>query len=284
MLPKHASSYSETLFEQARRFLKTCPSLLYQELAVSGSVARGIADQYSDCEIGFWVAELQTEAYKRWLESLGSDVKLMRESPDRGRAIYLEYNIDGVKLGTVWQTWADLVETFTALNEDRLPDHETAFWMLAHLIPIGAAPRLQAYQSRLNEYPDRLRHNLIERRLGTWRWMLGVVDVFLAEPVARRGQLYDLRRRQLLTLNDIFTMLFAYNRLWQPEAKWFAEESARMTHKPAQLIERMDTLLTERDPYTVIETMRRLMVDTLKILSSDFKVDDLISGLERFDI
>ncbi|MEO8394733.1 MAG: hypothetical protein ABI700_17190 [Chloroflexota bacterium] len=284
MLPQNASSHSQTLFAQARYFLKTCPPSLYEEVAVSGSVARGIADQYSDCEVGFWVAELQIDAYKSWLESLGSAVTLMRESPDRGRAIYLEYSVDGIKLGTVWQKWDDLEDALAALSADRLPEHETAFWMLAHLIPIGDAPRLKDYQSRVTQYPDTLRRNVIEQRLRNWRWMMGVSDVFLAEPVARRGQLYDLRRRQLMTLKDIFSMLFAFNRLWLPEAKWYNEEAAWMAQKPPQLIERMDTLLTERDPYTVMETMRRLQVDSLRILSADFDVDDLITGLEAIDI
>src|SRR5689334_2715929 len=134
MLPQNASPHSLRLFAQALDFLKTCPPSLYEEVAVSGSVARGIADLYSDCEVGFWVHELQTEAYKSWLESLGSSVTLMRESPDRGRAIYLEYNVDGIKLGTVWQTWDDLEDLVTALKSDHPPENETACWMLAHLI------------------------------------------------------------------------------------------------------------------------------------------------------
>jgi hypothetical protein len=120
--------------------------------------------------------------------------------------------------------------------------------------------------------------------LSAWRWLIGVSDVFIGEPVARRGQLYDLRRRQLMSLRDIFFILFAYNRLWLPEAKWYAEESKRMTLKPSNLIERMDTLLTERDPDTVLEMMRRLQIDTLKILSSDFEVNDLISGFEAINL
>ncbi len=285
MLPQNASLHSERLFRHAKDFLKTCPPALFEEVAVSGSVARGIADQYSDCEVAFWSESLlPVDDYKTWLESLGNNVKLMRETPVGNTALYLEYDIDGVKLGTIWETWNHLDAVLTALKANRLPSRETDNWMLFHLIPMGDAPRLKAYQSSVAEYPDTLRHHIIEERLSAWRWLIGVSDVFIGEPVARRGQLYDLRRRQLLSLRDIFFMLFAYNRLWLPEAKWYAEEAKRMTHKPANLVERMDTLLTERDPYTVLETMRQLKIDTLKILSSDFEVKDLITGFEAIDI
>ena len=281
MLPPHATTISQQLFTHAQRFLKTCPPALYEEVAVSGSVARGIADQYSDCEVVFWSEKLlPPDAYKTWLESLGNDVKLMRESPDGDTALYLEYNIDGVKLGSVWQTWHSLDDMVTALDSNRLPTRETDPWMLSYVIPMGHAPRLNLYRARVRDYPDALRRNIIEARLGVWRWLIGVADVFIGEPVARRGQLYDLRRRQLMTIKDLLYMLFAYNRLWPPDTKWFGEEAARMTHKPPRLMERIDTLLTERDPYTVMSTMRDLQVETLRILSSDFAVDNLIAGLE----
>ena len=150
MLPSGATEISKALFTQALIYLKTCPPTLYDEVALSGSVARGVADQYSDCEVAFWVTELQSAAaYKAWLESLGSEVKLMRESPDGEKALYLEYNIDGVKLGTIWQTWQNLDEVLTALSNDRLPTRESDVWMLSNLIPIGDAPRLRTYKRSL---------------------------------------------------------------------------------------------------------------------------------------
>jgi hypothetical protein len=224
------------------------------------------------------------DGYKTWLESLGNDAKLMRETADRGRALYLEYNVDSVKLCAIWQTWDTLKDVLTALKADRLPENETDVWMLLHLIPIGDAPRLRDYQALVTEYPDTLRHRIIEAQLRIWRWRMGVSDVFMAEPAARRGQLYEVRRQQLLTIKTIFSMLFAYNRLWLPDAKWYREETIHMTQKPSHLIERMETLLTERDPYTLMETMRRLQVDTLKVLSDEFDVVDIITVIEAIDI
>ena len=113
---------------------------------------------------------------------------------------------------------------------------------------------------------------------------MGVPDIFLVEAVIRRGEIYDMRRRQMLTLDSIFTMLFAYNRMWQPDSKWYNEQSTLMDHKPDDLVRRVDLLLSERDPFKLMTVMRRLMVDTLQVLSGNFDVDDLITGLEAIDI
>ncbi|HEX2619325.1 MAG TPA: hypothetical protein VHL11_04235 [Phototrophicaceae bacterium] len=73
------------------------------------------------------------------------------------------------------------------LNASRLLDKQTDVWMLSHLIPFNDSPRLKAYQAQVTEYPETLRRSVIENKLRGWRWMMGVADVFLGEPVARRG-------------------------------------------------------------------------------------------------
>ena len=113
MLPVNATRHSQSLFSYAMTLIESCPTALYDEAAVSGSVARGRADQFSDCEIPFWMGELQdAQIYKTWIESFGRDAKLMRESLEPDKALYLEYVMDGVKVCTIWQTWDRLDEIF----------------------------------------------------------------------------------------------------------------------------------------------------------------------------
>ena len=47
---------------------------------------------------------------------------------------------------------------------------------------------------------------------------------------------------------------------------------------------RVDTLLTERDADIMISTVSDLQVDVMKILASDFDVDNLINEFETMDI
>lgn len=281
MLPANATRHSQLLFTYAMTLIESCPTSLYDEAAVSGSVARGCADQFSDCEIPFWMGELQdVPIYKTWIESLGSDAKLMRESLQPDKALYLEYVIDGVKVCTIWQTWNRLDEIFTALDANQLPQDPSGPWMVSHLVPIGDAPRLQKYRTRIQDYPDTLRRNIIEQQLAFWRWKIGVADVFLAEAAAYRRQLVDLRTRQMTNIKSILNILFAYNRLWIPDVKWYNEGIQEMTQKPPTLIPAIDLLLTTADPEILLPTMRSLMIETMRVIAGEFSVDDLIIGLE----
>jgi hypothetical protein len=281
MLPANATQHSRLLFTYAITLIEACPTSLYDEAAVSGSVARGCADQFSDCEIPFWMGVLQdAHIYKTWIESLGRDAKLMRESLEPDKALYLEYVMDGVKVCTIWQTWDRLGEIFTALDARQLPPDPAGPWMLSHLVPFGDAPRLQTYKTRVRDYSDDLRRNIIEKELAFWRWKIGVADIFLAEAAAYRHQLCDLRSRQLTNIKSILNILFGYNRLWIPDVKWYNEGIQEMTQKPPTLIQVIDLLLTNDDPRILLPTMRSLMIETMRVIADEFTVEDLITGLE----
>jgi hypothetical protein len=152
--------------------------------------------------------------------------------------------------------------------------------MLSHLVPFGDAPRLHGYQTRLRDYPDNLRRNVIEKELAFWRWKIGVADIFLAEAAAYRRQLIDLRSRHMTNIKSILHILFAYNRLWIPDRKWYNEGIQEMTQKPPTLIQVIDLLLTDDDPEILLPAMRSLMIETLRVIADEFAVDDLITGLE----
>lgn len=54
-LPRLESEASHTRLTPARRLVQSCPPELGQEIAVTGSVARGVADEHSDVEINLCV-------------------------------------------------------------------------------------------------------------------------------------------------------------------------------------------------------------------------------------
>ena len=102
----------------------------------------------------------------------------------------------------------------------------------------------------------------------------------MAEAAAYRRQLYDLRSRQMTNIASILNILFAHNRLWIPDSKWYNEGIQEMTQKPPNLIRVIDLLLTEVNPKILLPTMRSLMIETMHIIADEFTVDDLITGLE----
>lgn len=285
MLHKNASQRSHELFDRALDIFKTCPHNLYEEAAVSGSVARGDADQHSDLEMSFWGRALPpVDACHTWIHSLGVDVDEARpirvESDD---CMILVYRIDDLKIDLFWETWALIEAIAASLEADQWPRDMRDGWMVSNLVPLGESPRLKAYQEPLI-YPETLRHQLIENDLRIWRQLANVPDVFLAEAVAHRGNIYDLRRRSMMGIESMFKMLFAFNRLWQPHEKWWPVEYQRMAIKPENFFDQANRILCEQDPQTFMILMRNLMIDVLKVLSTEFEVDNIITALEQFVI
>lgn len=67
---------------RARALIERCPTDLDHEIAVTGSVARGVADESSDVELNLWVDALpEARRFRFWLDEVGAtDLK-----PDIGQ-------------------------------------------------------------------------------------------------------------------------------------------------------------------------------------------------------
>jgi hypothetical protein len=77
MLPSDATPQSWQRLQIARELTDRCPPVLGQEVAVTGSVALGLADAASDAELNLWVEALPYAAQRdAWLAAIGAtDVK-----------------------------------------------------------------------------------------------------------------------------------------------------------------------------------------------------------------
>ncbi len=54
-LPSDATAASRLRLDLAQRLTDVCPAELGQEIALTGSAARGRADDFSDIELNLWV-------------------------------------------------------------------------------------------------------------------------------------------------------------------------------------------------------------------------------------
>ena len=283
MFLSNATPHSQRLFSLAATIAPLCPLSVDDEATVTGSVSRGVADSLSDIELNFWVGQLQpVEVYRDWASSLGvqGDPSLLiwRQSAD---ICQIKVTISGVNYDFIWQTWHSLDQALAPLDDRQLPADPTLPWMLFHAIPLGSATRFATYQDRVAIYPEALRQNIIHQHVATWRRMLHVPHIFFASAQVERGQIHDLRRRQLMGVDSILKVLFAYNRLWQPDFKWIAEESQRLNFQPPQLVERINALLSVADREATVFSMARLFDDTLQILADEFDVADMLEQLRN---
>ena len=95
-----ATSWSAERRALAAKLAGDCQPDLGQAVLITGSVARGVADQYSDLEMRFLVEALQPiSVYHEWLRSASGMVDLEEN------AEHVERD-DGRRVGTVGSSWS----------------------------------------------------------------------------------------------------------------------------------------------------------------------------------
>src|SRR5262249_34293547 len=149
-----------------------CPAELGRGIAITGSVARGASDQFSDIELNFWVEEHQgLEAYRNWLSSQGAQVAIQpRRECHSGLALMTKSWYKGVFLEAVWHPWSALERLLVPVLGAKTTDHWelTRAWHVADAVILRDDGRLSNWQERLKHYPDALQAKLIAQ--ATWSW------------------------------------------------------------------------------------------------------------------
>jgi predicted nucleotidyltransferase len=251
-----ATRRTEQLRVLAQRVADALPADTVEEVVLTGSVSRGVADEVSDIEMLIVtrdVLELDqcfALARQAGLEEL--DTWGAREGPARRVFGYRE----GVPVELVW--WP---ENFAQNQVDlcfRLEPSATAE-ALAHGVSLRTTGLLEAWQERLSSYPSELAAARIENAALPWGGF------------APAGVLTLLRSNDRLVLLEwlvdgadrVLTIVFALNRVWQPSTKRLAVRVAPLTVKPDRLAERIEDALTERDPRRALLVMTELQLDAV---------------------
>jgi hypothetical protein len=294
MLPANATPHSHELLKIAQTVIATCPTHLADAIVVVGSVSRGKADKFSDVDILFWLDECpDTATCRNWIES--HEVSQLRPAVmlDDG-SLWFEYDYQGHYLNLMWETW-DFVESQMQLVRDLTPrnisllasDVMQFHWVVQHAIPLRDHLRLKALKAEVNTYPDVLRKCLIDSTVEIWRRMTNVPITFAGYNLVPRGEIIDLKRRQMMSVKSILTVLFAYNRLWLPDGKSLISDCDLLSVKPNNLQNRIQVVLANSDILSSIREVFALKIEVLNLLKDEFDVADLFEPLQTihdFDI
>jgi hypothetical protein len=221
-----------------------------QEVVLTGSVSRGVADEVSDIEMLIVTAEpLALEACFEHARAAGLErldtwgqqgTPACRVSGDRG----------GVPIELIW--W---------------PSHhaeasvDSAADALVHGVPLRTTGLLASWQARLSDYPQELAARRIEEAALTWGGFAAAGVLTLARP----GERLALVERLLDDASRIVKIVYALNRVWQPTHKRLASRTAALAVKPQRLAERIEQALTEPDPYRALLVMTELQADTVAL-------------------
>jgi hypothetical protein len=229
-----------------------------EEVVLTGSVSRGVADDVSDIEMLVVTnGELDLEecfSLAAAAELAGLDTWGQQGVPTKRVSGYR----DGVPLELVWWSRAHAANAVDAIFEG---DPSTTADALANGVALRTSGLLAQWQERLRHYPDELAEAAIEDAALTWG---GFTPAGLLT-IIRPGERLSLLERMVDDATRVTRIVFALNRVWQPTTKRLADRVAPLAHKPERLAERIEEALTEPDPRRAVLVLTELQAETVAL-------------------
>jgi predicted nucleotidyltransferase len=267
-----ATGRSKDLETLAQRVADALPSSGVDEVVLTGSVSRGVADDVSDIEMLIVVSQpLELDECFGLVEAAGLtglDTWGVQEGPTRrvsGRR-------ENVPIELIW--WP---REYADTQIDRLLAGEMSATAdaLVHGSPLRTTGLLAAWQQRLRTYPPDLAAAQIEQAALPWGGFAPAGVLTLIRP----GDRLALIEWMLDGALRVLTITFALNRVWQPTTKRLAARVAPLSIKPDRLADRIQEALTEPDPRRALRIMSEVQLDAVWLAPGGPNIDRARSWL-----
>lgn len=226
-----------------------------EEVVLTGSVSRGVADDVSDIEMlvvteePLELDECFSAAAACGLTNVGTWG--LQGGPTKKVSGYR----DGVPIELIWWSRAHTESAIDAIFAGELTGSADAFANGVALRTSGLFPQ---WQERFRTVPDELAERWIEDAALTW----GGFAAASLLTVARPGERLALVERMADDAGRVVRIVFLLNRAWPPTAKRLAARTATLPVRPDRLAERIEEALTEPDPVRALLAMTELQADT----------------------
>ena len=250
----------------AQRVADALPAEVAEEVVLTGSVSRGLADEVSDIEMLVITGEpLELEDCFGLARAAGlGELDTWGAWDEQARRVsgYLER----VPLELVWWPREYAEARIDALLAGEAPSTADA---LMHGVPLRTTGLLAAWQERLREYPQELAAAQIEEAALPWG---GYTPAGLLT-IIRPGDRLALTEWLVDAAMRVLTIVFALNRVWQPTTKRISARVAPLATKPDRLADRIEEALTEPDPQRALRIMTELQLETVLLAPSGPNID-----------
>ena len=261
-----ATARTHELRAVAKRVADALPAEVADEVVLTGSVSRGVADDVSDIEMLVVVPEpLELEACFALARAAGLDGLDTWGAPD-GPAQHVSGYRERVPLELIWWPRAYAEARIDALLAGEAPSTADA---LVHGVPLRTSGVLAGWQERLRAYPPELAAARIEDAVVPWGGFTPAGVLTLIRP----GDRLALAEWLVDGATRVVTIVFALNRVWQPTTKRLSARVAPLTKKPDRLADRIEEALTEPDARRALRLMTELQLETVLLAPSGPNVD-----------
>ena len=260
-----ATARSRELRGVAQRIADALPPAV-EEVVLTGSVSRGVADELSDMEMLVVTSEpldLATcfeHAGRAGLESLDT------WGPQGGPTSRVFGYREGVPTELVWWSHEHAEASVAALFEG---DASSLADALVHGVALRTSGLLARWQEQLRTYPTDLAAARIESAALTWGGYAPEGMLTITRP----GERLVLVERMLDDATRVLQIVYALNRVWPPTTKRVALRVEALPLKPERLAERIEHALTEPDPFRALLALNALQLETVALAPSGPNVD-----------
>jgi len=229
-----------------------------EEVVLTGSVSRGVADPVSDIEMlivtsdELELADCFLFAAAAGLTDLGTWGA--QGTPTKRVSGYR----DGAPIELIW--WSR-VQAATAIDAVFAGDLSATADAMSNGVALRTSGLLALWQERLRHYPDELALARIEDAASKWGGFAAAGLLTILRP----GERLALLEWMVDDALRVVRIVFALNRVWQPTAKRLADRVVSLPRKPERVAERIEEALTEPDPRRALLVMAQLQLETLAL-------------------
>lgn len=258
-------SKTSELRELAERIADALPAVV-EEVVLTGSVSRGVADEISDIEMLLvTTTRLRLAECFELAGAIGlSDLDTWGVQGTEVSRVFGYY--ENVPIETIWWSHDFAEATVAALLAGEQPAAAEA---LASGVALRTVGLLESWQARLRVYPEALAAARIEESAQAWGGFHPAGFLTLARPGDRLALVEYLYNDAMRVLR----ILYALNESWQPTSKRLADRVAALAVKPDRLAERIEEALTEPDPLRAMLVMCELQAETADLAPSGPNID-----------
>jgi hypothetical protein len=237
-----------------------------EEVVLTGSVSRGVADDISDIEM-LVVTQGELDLDDCFAIAAASGIAGLGTWGRQGEATKRVSGYrDGAPVELIWWSRARAETAIAAIFAGDLSPSADA---IAHGVALRTSGLLEQWQQRLRHYPDELARAQIEDAALKWG---GFAPAGLLT-LLRSGERLALLEWMVDDALRVVRIVFALNRVWPPTAKRLAERVAALTCKPERLAERIDEALAQPDPQRALLVMTELQLDTVGLAPDGPNID-----------
>ena len=257
MAPEVSGSTTNELRAVAQRIADVLPPVV-EEVVLTGSVSRGVADDLSDVEMLF-VTAVRIDLEECFEHARKAGLSALDTWGAQGTEVSRVFGYyEGIPIETIWWPHAYAEASVSSLLAG---EQSSAADALANGVALRTVGLLQGWQERLRAYPEALAAARIEEAAVAWGGFHPTGFLTLARPRERLALVEYLYGDALRVLR----IVYALNRVWQPTSKRLAHRVEVLPVKPDLLAVRIEEALTEPDALRALLVMSELQIDTVAL-------------------